>query len=368
MDTNEKMDLVLRPPTEELLVKDELKTFFDEGRSIEHYIGFEISGFIHLGTGLVAGAKIADFQKAGINCRIFLADWHAWINNKLGGDRDVIRNIASRYFKEGMAISIKVMGGDPDKVKFLLGSDLYNNSSTYWENVINISKNLTLARVRKSITIMGRGQQEGVNFAQLIYPPMQVADIFDQDITLAHSGIDQRKAHVIAREVAPKINREKPIAIHHKLLLGLTQPPVWPVEKDKLKELLSQMKMSKSVPKSAVFIHDSPEEIKDKLNKAFCPAKNVEFNPILDWAETLIFRDEKAEIEIKRPAKFGGDVTFYDYDTLSKEFEQGNLHPLDLKKAVSEKIVELLAPAREKFSNPKYASMLEEIREVKITR
>jgi len=368
MDTSEKMGLVLRPPTEELLVKNDLKTFFDEGREIDHYIGFEISGFIHLGTGLVAGAKIADFQKAGIKCRVFLADWHAWINNKLGGDFDTIKRIALGYFKEGMAVSIKIMGGDPGNVDFVLGSDLYEEHTKYWSTVINVSKNLTLARVRKSITIMGRQKQEDVNFAQLIYPPMQVADIFAQDISLAHSGMDQRKAHVIAREVANKIGREKPVAIHHKLLLGLTQPPIWPVEKDKLKELLSQMKMSKSVPKSAVFIHDSPKEIKDKLNKAFCPAQNVEFNPVLDWADTLIFRDGEAELTIRRPEKYGGDITYYDYKSLSSDFASGNLHPMDLKKGVSEKIVELLEPAREKFAKPKYSKMLQELQEIKITR
>jgi len=368
MDTSEKLGLVLRPPTEELLIRDDLKKLFNEGRTIDHYIGFEISGFIHLGTGLVAGAKIADFQKAGINCKVFLADWHAWINNKLGGEIDTIRRIATGYFKEGMSISIKVMGGDPEKVDFVLGSDVYEENQNYWANVINVSKNLTLARVRKSITIMGRQQQEDVNFAQLIYPPMQVADIFAQDILLAHSGIDQRKAHVIAREVAPKIGREKPVAVHHKLLLGLTQPPIWPVEKDKLKELLSQMKMSKSVPKSAVFIHDTPEEIRDKLNKAFCPAKNIEFNPVLDWADTLVYRDSEAEIEIKRPEKYGGNVTYYDYESLSSDFASGNLHPMDLKKGVAESIVSLLEPAREKFNKPKYSKMLEELRSVKITR
>nr|HOP09614.1 tyrosine--tRNA ligase [Candidatus Methanofastidiosa archaeon] len=278
------------------------------------------------------------------------------------------RRIALGYFKEGMAASIKVMGGDSDKVEYILGSDIYEKKPNYWSTVINVSKNLTLARVRKSITIMGRQQQEDVNFAQLIYPPMQVADIFAQDITLAHSGIDQRKAHVIAREVAPKMGLEKPVAIHHKLLLGLTQPPIWPVEKDKLKELLSQMKMSKSVPKSAVFIQDTPDEIRDKLNRAFCPAKNVEFNPVLDWADTLIYRDGESEVEILRPEKYGGDVTYTDYESLCRDFASGALHPMDLKKGVAEKIVDMLKPARDKFEKPKYSKMVEELREVKITR
>lgn len=368
MDIQDKVGYVVRPPTEEVLTESDLVSLFEQGRRLEHYIGFEISGLIHLGTGLMAGAKIADFQKAGINCRIFLADWHAWINNKLGGDMETIQKIAVGYFKEGMAVSVKMMGGDPDKVEYVLGSKLYEDNPSYWSTVINVSKHLTLARVRKSITIMGRQQQDEVNFAQLIYPPMQVADIFAQDLTLMHAGVDQRKAHVVAREVAPKLGREKPVAVHHRLLLGLSQPPVWPIEKEKLREMLSQMKMSKSIPKSAVFIHDSPDEVHDKFKQAFCPAKNIDFNPVLDWADNLIFRNGEAELEIRRPAKFGGDVTFNTYEELCSAFASGGLHPMDLKSAVAEKLVEILTPAREKFDKPKYSKMLEELRSVKITR
>lgn len=44
--------------------------------------GFEISGLVHLGTGLMSMGKIADFLKAGVKCRIFLADFHSFLNNK----------------------------------------------------------------------------------------------------------------------------------------------------------------------------------------------------------------------------------------------------------------------------------------------
>lgn len=103
----------------------------------------------------MAGAKIADLQKAGVKTRIFLADWHSWINDKLGGDLEVIQKVALTYFKEGMKQSIKVMGGDPDKVEFVLASEILDKGD-YWQTVIDISKNVTLARMLRSITIMGR--------------------------------------------------------------------------------------------------------------------------------------------------------------------------------------------------------------------
>ena len=375
MDIEKKVELITRKPTEEVLTVDNLRDLLEIGMSLQHYIGFEISGYIHLGTGLMAGAKIADFQKAGIKTRVYLADWHSWINDKLGGDLEVIQKVALGYFKEGMKQSIKVMGGDPDKVEFVLASEILERGD-YWRTIIDISKNVTLARMMRSITIMGRQMGEAIDFAKLIYPAMQVADIFYQGVNIAHAGMDQRKAHVIAREVAEKLKyhplvwdgkKVKPIAVHHHLLLGLQEPPKWPIGgEEEFKEIKAQMKMSKSKPYSAVFIHDTPEEIREKLRKAFCPAKEVNYNPVLDWAEHIIFREEPAEFTIHRPTKFGGDVTYTIFEELKRDFAEGKLHPLDLKNAVAEYLIELLKPIREYFE--KHPEPLELMREIKITR
>ncbi|AEH24621.1 tyrosine--tRNA ligase [Pyrococcus yayanosii] len=375
MDIDERIALVLKKPTEEVLTVENLRHLFEVGAPLQHYIGFEISGFIHLGTGLMAGAKIADFQRAGIKTRIFLADWHSWINDKLGGDLEVIQEVALKYFKVGMERSIEVMGGKPDKVEFVLASEILEKGD-YWQTVIDIAKNVTLARMMRSITIMGRQMGEAIDFAKLIYPAMQVADIFYQGVTIAHAGMDQRKAHVIAIEVAPKLKyhplehngeKLKPVAVHHHLLLGLQEPPVWPIEgEEQFKEIKAQMKMSKSKPYSAVFIHDSPEEIKQKLRKAFCPAKEVKYNPVLDWAEHIIFREEPTEFTIHRPAKFGGDVTYTTFEELKRDFAEGKLHPLDLKNAVAEYLIELLEPIRKYFE--RHPEPLELMKSVKITR
>ena len=231
----------------------------------------------------------------------------------MGGDLEKIKKIAVGYFKEGMKASLKCMGGDPEKLKFVLGSELYHNNDLYWQTMIDISKNTSLARMKRSITIMGRKEGESVDFAKLIYPPMQVADIFIQEINLPHAGLDQRKAQVIARDVALKLKTKqlldksgkpiKPVAVHHHLILGLGKPPVWPVPKERLQELWSTLKMSKSNPNTCIFIHDSPEEIRRKINQAFCMEGETEFNPILDWTKHIIF-NLNSELEIKRPEKF----------------------------------------------------------------
>lgn len=369
-DTKTRLALIERD-TEEVLTRQELVRLLESGQPIKHYIGFEISGKIHLGTGLMCMAKVRDFLEAGIQCTILLADWHTWINDKLGGDREVIRRVAAGYFMEGLKASLRCLGGDPSRLTFVLGTDLYHHNDDYWATVIEVSKNTTLARMQRSITILGRQMGEAVDFAKLIYPAMQVADIFIQGVHLAHAGIDQRKAHVIARDTAPRLRTRpllapdgrklKPVAVHHPLILGLRKPPVWPPAADRRQDLWLSMKMSKSDPSSAIFIHDEPEEIRRKIHRAFCPPAEVAFNPILDWTKHLIFGAGRSGLHIDRAPQYGGPVTFDDYGALEAAYREGKLHPMDLKEAVAQRLIEMLAPAREHFARPPAREMLAEL-------
>lgn len=373
MNLKEKFELI-KQNTEEILTEEDLISLIKSNNNLKHYIGFEISGKIHLGTGLICMSKVKDLQKAGIEVNIFLADWHTWINDKLGGDRKIIKKVAVGYFKEGLKACFEAVGGDSKKLNFVLGSNLYHNNDKFWETVIDVSKNTNLSRIQRSITILGRKEEGKVDFAKLIYPPMQVADIFTQNINICHSGIDQRKAHVIARDVAFLLKENflvdncgkkiKPVAIHHPLILGLQKPSKWPIEKEEIKSLLSTMKMSKSNPDSAIFITDSKDEIIRKINKAFCPEGNVDFNPVVNWAETLIFNNLNEKLIIKRKKEFGGDVVFENIESLKKDFLENKLHPSDLKAAISEKIICILEPVRKHFEKIENKKLLDELDEI----
>mgnify|MGYP001610397089 CR=1 FL=1 len=372
MEVDKRFEMIRRN-TEEILTEEDLKSLLEKKERLKHYIGFEISGKVHLGTGLASMLKVKDFINAGVDCSIFLADWHSWINDKLGGNSETIKKFAVGYFKEALKASLKCVGcnnKDINKIKFVLGSDLYHNNDLYWRSFIDICKNVNLARILRSITIMGRKEGESVDFAKLIYPPMQVADIFIQDINLAHAGLDQRKAHVISREVASKLsfrpltdengNVIKPIAVHHHLILGLGKPSKWPISKEEIKEVLLDMKMSKSKPDTCIFIHDSPEEIRNKVRKAFCMEKEIIYNPILDWCKYLIFPISD-RLEIKRDKKYGGNVDYSSHEEIERDFKEGKLHPTDLKNAISDRLINILEPAREHFSNGKPKKYLEEL-------
>jgi tyrosyl-tRNA synthetase len=356
--------------TVEVMGRADLIRLLEAGAPIKHYIGMEISGLIHLGTGLVCMSKVADFQRAGVKTSVELADWHTWINDKLGGDPDWIREVAGGYFTEGLKASLKCVGGDPDAVDFVLGSDLYHHNDDYWVTLVEVSKNVSLARVLRSISIMGRREGESVDFAKLLYPSMQVADIFIQGVTLAHAGLEQRKAHVIARDVAlqlrtcplldPDGRPMKPIAVHHPIILGLNKPPVWPIPEGDGEERAS-LKMSKSQAGSAIFIHDSPEEIRAKIQKAFGPPRETRYNPILDYAHRLVL-GISGELVVQRSEAHGGSVTFRSYPELEQAYASGALHPADLKNAVASHLIDILAPARAHFQDPRVAGMLAQLK------
>lgn len=358
LTTEERIKLITRN-CQEILTEDDLKNLIDSGTQLTHYIGFEISGMVHLGTGLISMGKIADFLKAGVKCKILLADFHSYLNNKLGGNWENIRWATENYFKQGLIASLKCFGVQENQVEFVTGKNLYENNLMHWETFMEVGKHVTLSRNLRSISIMGKKQGNDVDMATLFYPPLQVADIFTLNANLVHAGMDQRKAHVIARQVAKKlkINPLKnnkgeiisPIAIHQNLIAGLTGPESIDLNQEK-EDVAIDLKMSKSKPNSAIFVHDTPEEIKEKIKKAYAPVGKTEFNPMIDWVKTLVFwGEETGELKIERPEKFGGDVIYTKVTDLIEDYKSEKLHPMDLKNALSEWLIKKLEPARKHF-------------------
>ena len=370
MTTEEKMKLITRN-CQEVLTEDDLKKLIESNKPINHYIGFEISGLVHLGTGLMSMGKIADFIKAGVKCKIFLADFHSFLNNKLGGKWEDIRWASDNYFKQALIASLKCFGIDESEVEFVSGKDLYEKNPIHWQNFMEIGKQVTLSRNLRSISIMGKKQGNDVNMATLFYPPLQVADIVTMDINLAHAGMDQRKAHVIARDAIKKIpgEHQTPVAVHQNLIAGLTGPDLSDVASMAIDggEITAEesLKMSKSKPNSAIFVHDTPEEIRNKIKKAYGPPKVTEFNPLLNWVKTLIFwGEETGEFTIERPEKFGGNKNYTRYTDVVTDYASGELFPLDLKNSLAEWIIKKLEPARTYFEQTTMKENLERMKKL----
>ncbi len=107
--------------------------------------------------------------------------------------------------------------------------------------------------------------------------------------------------------------------------------------------------MSKSDPNSGVFIHNTDDEIKKKISKAWCEEANTKDNPLLEIARTVIFH-EFNEMDVVRPEKFGGNVSYTDYNQLETDFAEKKLHPGDLKQTIGSYLVKIISPIREKLN------------------
>ncbi|MBN2675851.1 MAG: tyrosine--tRNA ligase [Alphaproteobacteria bacterium] len=373
MNTEERLNLIKRN-TEEIIGEDELRFMLESGQEINHYIGFEISGKLHIGQAVIVMQKVKDLMDAGVKVHLFLADWHSYLNDKFGGNLEIIKEIADGAFKEILKASILTLGGDPEKLTFIKASEYYATHPDFWLTFLEVSKNTSLPRIERSISIMGREEGQTKDFGSLAYPPMQAADIFAMNIQIAQGGIDQRKIHVIMRDTADKIKtnmpmfhgkRMKPVAIHTPLLPSLAKPAIWPIPEDMNKrELLNKGKMSKSDPNSAMFMMDDPEAIRKKIMKGFCMEKEIGYNPILRWFEMIVFPREKSGFKIVRPEEHGGIISFKDFKDLESKFEKGDVHPIDVKNFLADYLIEMFKPAREHFQKPAYKKMLDRMEEI----
>lgn len=337
MDTAERADRVARH-TLEVLTPEELTALFERESRPKAYIGFEPSGRLTVGH-LVCARKMRDLQEAGCELTVFLADWHAWINDKLGGSLERIQ-AAGRYMRSAFT----ALGVAEEGTRYRWAHELVGRSD-YWARVVRIAKTTSLARTKRAMTILGRSEDEAqLDSAKLFYPSMQAADIFELPADIAYAGVDQRRAHVLAREAAHKHGWPVPLAVHTPLISSLKGGGRMDPESS-----LVERKMSKSDPTTAISIPATDEEVHARIAGAFCPAKEVDGNPVLELAR-FVALPGTGRLNVERSAQHGGSVGFDTDKELVAAWTAGRLHPKDLKGAVASALVELLRPANEYFA------------------
>lgn len=331
MPPEDRLETLVRG-TEEVVTRDELRVLLDRGAP-RAYVGLEPSGLMHVGTAFVIGSKVVDLMHAGFHTIVFLADWHAYINDKLSGNLESLR-VCGEYFKDAFRAV-----GVPDSVEYLYANEFVRHPE-YWQDVIRVSKSATVRRIKRALTIMGRKEEDAdLDASKLIYPAMQVADIHWMDLDLALGGMDQRHAHMLYRDLAPKLGWKQVVALHTPLLPGL--------DGGGRMDLVAG-KMSKSKPDASILLNDTPQEIRRKIGKAFCPAEETEGNPVVEIARLILF-PRRGQLMVPRDPKFGGDVVYSSYADLAKAYASGELHPKDLKAGVTMGLDEELAPIRKYF-------------------
>jgi len=283
------------------------------------YCGYETSGPFHLGT-MTTALNLLRFKDAGFKVKILLADVHTKLNCK--GDDKFIEEMVDYWKRCFIAIGLK-------NAEFVRGSE-FQFEEEYIKDVLNLGLKVTVDRAKRSMQEVAR-DLENAKVSQMIYPLMQIADMKALKVDVAYGGLEQRKIHMLAREILPTIYKNV-VFVHSPLIVSILGPG---------------SKMSSSKPETMIKIDEDEDIIRKKILSAYCPIEK-ENNPILQICRFIIFA-KKEKFVVKRNEKFGGDIEFNNYNELEDAFINKKLHPVDLKNAVAENLIEILQPIKEEI-------------------
>jgi tyrosyl-tRNA synthetase len=306
---------------------------------IRCYVGFEPSGKAHIGWKVIS-LQMRRMLDADANVLIFLADWHAWVNDKFKGVMDDIQ-VTARYMEETFRALLgnPPEGDGPGQLRFLWASGIMD-SGDYWARVLRCSKNMSLARVRRTFSIMGRDEESSDgDLSRFFYPALQAADIFEMDIDVAIGGMDQRKAHMYMRDVADRWGWYKATCLHTPIISGLKSSGARMESFDH--------KMSKSDPNGAILLHDDDNKLAKKMKKAFLDPEQPD-SPVYELIQHIIL-PEFGEVVVTPKPEFGEASTWTDLDSIKAAVADGTLHPFDAKMGVAAGISRGLAVVSEHF-------------------
>ncbi len=216
------------------------------------------------------------------------------------------------------ALDLIALGFNPKKTKIIIDTEY---AKTLYNQAIKVANKITFSTAKAVF-----GFKNSTNIGQIFYTSMQAVPAFLESVKqgknvpcLIPHGIDQDPHFRVARDVLPKLGYLKPASIQGKLMPGL----------------LEGGKMSASVPKSAIFTTDSPEEVKEKIQNAYSGGK-----------ETLKEHREKGgnpDIDIPfQYLKFFFEPDDKKLKKIEEDYRSGKLLTGELKQITVEKINEFL--------------------------
>ncbi|WP_136715221.1 tyrosine--tRNA ligase [Halorientalis salina] len=330
MDTAERVDLVTRY-AEEVVTEDELEELLAE-ESPSAYIGYAPTGEMHIGH-FTTIRKLADLLRADIDVTVLIADLHAHLDSEKS-PWDLL-DARSEYYEEAIRGMLDAAGADGDAIEFVRGRD-FQLDEEYTLEMYRMAAETTVSRAQRAGSEVVR-ESDSPNLGGLIYSLMQSLDVKALDADIAYGGIDQRGIYMLGRELLPDHGGDAPICLFAPLLSGL-----------------SGGKMSASEASSKVNLNDSPEEVEEKINGAYCPQGELEDNGVLEYMRYLVFpvlAEDDEPFVIERPEEYGGDISFDSYEELETAFVEDGLHPQDLKNAAGEYISDIIDPIRQRLDD-----------------
>lgn len=335
-DPTEQYSLITKNLQEVLngaIIKNVLE---NEKRPLKIYWGTAPTGKPHCGY-FVGMLKLAHFLKAGCEVKVLLADLHAFLDN-MKAPLEVV-NYRAKYYECVVKAILKSINVPIDKLIFVVGSS-YQLTAEYTMDIFRMSNSVSQNDAKRAGADVVK-QVANPLLSGLIYPLMQALDEEYLGVDAQFGGVDQRKIFVLAEENLQSIGYKKRAHLMNPMVPGLGQGG----------------KMSASDPNSKIDILEDPKQVRKKVNSAYCAPGEIENNGLIAFIEYVIqpIQELKAEkdgvfkLDIDRPEKYGGPISYDSIDEIKADFASEKLSPVDLKSGVAEKIIELLAPIRESF-------------------
>lgn len=359
LSDEKRLDLIISD-LQEIFGLDELKELIRKKKQIKIYFGTAPTGRPHIAY-MIPLLKIAVFLRAGCEVTILFADLHAQLDN-LKSTPELI-NYRTLYYEKLIKSVLRNLNVNLDKLYFVRGSS-YQLSERYTMDVYKISTLVSIHDAKKAGSEVVK-YSDNPKLGGLLYPILQALDEEYLGCDMTIGGTDQRKLFSFAADVLPLIGYKKRIHLMNPMLIAINAKPKLQEDNSILQEDNSMLnKMSASDNNSKIDLLDSKNEIKKKINNAYCLEGDLSFNPPLELLKMVIFpllRNQNIEFfEINRSEKYGGTLAYHMYEQVIKDFAMKLLHPQDLKLGIIDCLNKFLEPIRQEFSTPEMIKLLKD--------
>lgn len=284
--------------------------------------GIRPTGNLHLGNYFGAMCNFVKMQNTD-QCFFFIADYHSLTTHPTPSDlHGNVKTILVDYLAAGL---------DPEKVVLYLQSDVPEVLELY----LYLNMNAYLGELERctSFKDKARQQPDNVNAGLLTYPTLMASDILLYKSDCVPVGKDQAQHLEMTRTFANRFNR-----LYH---VDYFPEPVaynFGDELIKIPGLDGNTKMGKSEGEgNAIFLSDSPKDIRKKIMKAVSDGGPTEKNQEKPQAIQNLFTLMKV---------LSSSDTYQHFDDLYNNCE---IRYGDMKKQLAEDTIKFTEPFRERI-------------------
>lgn len=285
------------------------------------------TGHLHLGHYVGALKNRIEMQNSGkYEMFVFIADTQALTDNAKNPQK-IVDNLLE------VAIDNLSVGLDPTKTTYFVQSGVPQlfELTSYFLNLVTVSRLQRNPTIKEEIK--QRGFETSIPAGFLTYPVSQTADIVAFNASVIPVGEDQIPIIEQSREIIETFNK-----IYGNILTLPTY--LLPDNKSsrRLPGLDGKAKMSKSL-NNCIYLSDTKEEVSKKVMSMYTDPNHIKVTDPGNTKDNVVFIYLDALCTNREK-----------YEELKKNYEQGGLGDITIKKYLIEVLEELLLPIREKRS------------------